>query len=154
MPPFADLLQELVRADDGAGAFRDGLTDRQARTSGGGRFQEAADFRLGFDQLFNALPERGVVAAGCIQIRRPVLGVLGPGLVENGFDVRWLDGHAALRERLALQVTMREMPRARLTRRRICSWRSERLDGPVAPGTRAFPSTSSSCSCRRNSLIT
>ena len=61
---FADLLQELVRTDDGAGAFADEIIDRGAAPhlrrlsakrrgkSGRGRLQKIAGAGAGFEQGF------------------------------------------------------------------------------------------------------
>ena len=50
---FADLLQELVGADDGAGPLGNGLIDRGADFGSRG-FQEAPDFLLSLKQSFHA----------------------------------------------------------------------------------------------------
>ena len=74
--PLADLLQQLVRADDRAGAFhRLGLAESQGRARGG-RVQEAAHSGLGVEQPLDPPPQLQVRRADLIEVGGPGLGRL------------------------------------------------------------------------------
>src|SRR5207302_8565551 len=90
---FADLLQQLVRADNYAGSFPDRLLDGGDRAGGRGRFQEATDLRLGAEELLDALAYFGIIAADLVQVGCPVWGRLLPGRKENGFKINGVFGH-------------------------------------------------------------
>ena len=65
---FADLLQKLVRTDDGAGDLgRLRLRDRGVPPSSD-TLEEAADFGLSLQQAFHAAAELRVAATGLIEI--------------------------------------------------------------------------------------
>src|SRR5205814_882349 len=80
---FADLLQQLVRADDRAGCFgcrldsadrcRLAWTRLPARGSWSGKriLQQAARLVEGLQQLVQALTQRGIAAALSVEPRRP-----------------------------------------------------------------------------------
>ena len=78
--PFADLLQQLVRADDRAGSFGQGRLG-EARLVGGRRedgvFQDVAGVKVGPEQTLHFAAQGGIVAASV----RKVAGSFG-GRVE------------------------------------------------------------------------
>ena len=74
--PFADLLQQLVRADDRAGAFhRLGRRESHGRPRGG-RVQEATHLGLGFEQPLDPPAQVRVRATNVVEISGPGLGRL------------------------------------------------------------------------------
>jgi hypothetical protein len=81
-------------ADDGAGALADRVIDRRDRW-GGGRFEETAEVCLCVEELLDALPQRGVLAAHLVQVAGPVLWCLLSSREENGFDAESFAGHGA-----------------------------------------------------------
>ena len=80
---FADLLQELVRADDRAGAFADGDCGRlfpghgregSRGPQGSGRpVQETAGFAVNLEKLPHLLLQLGIPAAGFADVAVPLL---------------------------------------------------------------------------------
>ncbi len=70
---FADLLEQLVRADDRAGLFRERRGG--CRRLGGRSVQDAARGVVGGQEGLDALPQRVVAAAGALQVGR----AFGPG---------------------------------------------------------------------------
>jgi hypothetical protein len=66
---FADLLQELVRADDRAGTFRDRLISGDSRL-----VEQAAGTSVGGQQGFDLRSQGRVLTAGSVQEGRPLRG--------------------------------------------------------------------------------
>jgi len=86
---LADLLQELVRPDDCAGALGDRRIDRGDRgcgRAGNRRLHEAVRIIMGFEENFHALPKRIIVAAGFADLGRPLRGV---ALFQSGHEDRF-----------------------------------------------------------------
>src|SRR5439155_15699435 len=82
---LADLFQQLVRADDGAGPLAGRLIQRHGQR-GRGPAQEAARPDVGPQQRFDRGAQGRVAAARLVQVRRPLLGGrAGQGLVEEFF---------------------------------------------------------------------
>src|SRR5262249_605258 len=77
---FADLLQELVRADDGAGAFGDGLI------GGDASLKKAVLVAMGTQQTLDSLSKFGLVRTYLVQ-KRKLLGArrLFQGTVKQFF---------------------------------------------------------------------
>ena len=92
-PAFADLLQELVSPDRGAGTFADGDERVQGHVRGR-RLENVARGGVGGEERLDTRPQLGVVAAGVGKERR------APGrrrlqrFREDRFDTRRFDGHA------------------------------------------------------------
>ncbi len=70
--PFADLLQQLVRADDRAGAFAKRRVDRRIQ-SGGRHLQKAASAAMDLKQISHLSLQVGIPAAGVGNIAVPLL---------------------------------------------------------------------------------
>ena len=91
---FADLLQELVGADQGAGLFGDELVD--GRSSSRGRFfQKVARLGICLQQPLDAIPQLNVVSTGSAKVR--VTFGFGPrlqSLKEDLVDSRSLIDHS------------------------------------------------------------
>jgi hypothetical protein len=86
--PLADLLEELVRADVRAGHLGRGLLSERAALAGRGSFQETLDFGISGQQLLQPHPELLVVAAGLIEVLRPIFKRFdGQGSRENDFGL-------------------------------------------------------------------
>ncbi len=60
MPPLADLLQQLVRTNDGAWAFRERLVIDGRAWPSGAMFEDAAGMPVGGEQLLDALAQGGI----------------------------------------------------------------------------------------------
>ena len=94
--PFADLLQELVGANDRAGTFLDArLKDGAAGIRGRfavavvsrGRLQKAAGLLVRREQDLQSLPQRGVAGAGFVKKRSPLVRRFLARQVEKRFFV-------------------------------------------------------------------
>ena len=87
-PAFADLLQNLVMPDDGAGAFgQRSFADDGLHFSSRLDLEKAARGFMRADQLFDALTQFDVVPAGALEKCGPVRGRLDfNGLIENPLD--------------------------------------------------------------------
>ena len=89
---FADLLEQLVAADAVAGLFggRDGQGDGWPGNRRGGRQKIGLAF-MGLEQRADAPAQFGVVAAGLIQIRLPLLRrQLQGGFKHRHFALMWI----------------------------------------------------------------
>ena len=94
--PFADLLQQLVGADHGAGAFgrrRGVVRDGRGRA---GCLEEVPRPDVGAEQRLDLPAERGIAAARPVQVGRP----LGRGndldrLAEDGLVAQELHRHGS-----------------------------------------------------------
>ena len=71
--PFADLLQELVRADHACRAVRRRLVERFA--AGGRHVQKAAELLVFGQQRFDASAQSGVASAGLVEKGGPLGGI-------------------------------------------------------------------------------
>ena len=92
---FANLLKQLVRADDRARAFQQGLVD--GRTAGNRRlFQKTPRPEMIHDQFFDVAPEFRIVAASLIQKGGALCGGKVQRLVKKLTNVLIaFGGHAA-----------------------------------------------------------
>jgi hypothetical protein len=79
---FADLLQELVATNDGAGAFRERRLVRPEARAEGRRIEKLAGLLVGQQKRFDLATQLGVIAARVIQIRSP----LHPGSAVERFE--------------------------------------------------------------------
>src|SRR5439155_21785658 len=86
---FAELLQELVRADDRAGALADRLIDGGSRGAAWG-FEKAAQLPLQFQQALDVGSQSRIARAGFIQVGR------ASGWISDGQcgmkDLTWAHG--------------------------------------------------------------
>src|SRR5262245_59143215 len=91
---FADLFDELVRADDGTGGFRRRLVDRGDAADWRWRLQEAGLLFVGAQQDVNALAQAGIGPAGLLEVfRSGVRRTDLPGDVEDRFFIEHFAGH-------------------------------------------------------------
>ena len=115
--PLADLLHQLVGADDRAGPLHDEFVDGCTGLGGRGHV-EALLAAVGPEKFLDPLPQRGVLAAGLVQVRRPLLGrVALDGGEEDRLDPGDVADHDHLR-RNRLRRSMRRTRPAILTRRK------------------------------------
>src|SRR5262249_40690834 len=72
---FADLLQELVRADEAAGLFLKGMMDRRFQL-GRRTLEKTVGRFVGLEQPFDPLPQGRVVRARLVEIGGPLGGIV------------------------------------------------------------------------------
>ncbi len=75
MPPFADLLQELVGADDRADAFPGRLVEGRFLQGRRRPIKETAELFLRGEQLIEMLAKLRLLATCLVQVRCPLGGV-------------------------------------------------------------------------------
>jgi hypothetical protein len=74
--PLADLLHELVRADDSTGAFGDDRFIDGSEQAMGGALHEVPRLLMGFEESLDLRAQSRVGSAGEIEIRRPLFAVI------------------------------------------------------------------------------
>ncbi len=96
MPPFADLLQELVAADEVAGLFGDGEDDGGDQ-AGRRRVERTSGFLMGCQKLFDPFQQVGTTGTSRFdkRIAFPRCGFFQGGQ-EDGLFVSGLLGHHCL----------------------------------------------------------
>ena len=93
---FADLLQELVRADNRAGAFSNGIV-HGCNEAGNSPVERSLRFRVATEESLHSPPQLVLIPAGRVQIGRPLVGHIdGKRRVENGFFFGECLGHGSL----------------------------------------------------------
>ena len=115
---FADLLQQLVAADGGAGAFG----QRGQVEGGGGLLEKLLGFRIGFQQFSDLCSESLVPRTGVVEVRGTLVGQLNfQGCPENGVRLLRLVGHGAIPEVMLYLEKRKRRARASRNREKIYS---------------------------------
>src|SRR5262249_3801047 len=92
---LANRLEQLVRADDAAGAFAPGIVDRASGLPGTTAVN-AALLLVGVQEFINACPQLGVTAAGFLHERGPLVGWALDGSQEHRTGVVFDCAHGVL----------------------------------------------------------
>ena len=119
---LADLLEQLVRADDGTRSIKGGAIGREHAL--GSRFAEAAGFLVGEQEFPDAAPQHLVGAARLVQIDGPLVRRQFEGREENLLHAAWVCAHRSPHQ------SSRSLLRSSLHR---SPGRSGRFLGPCTP---------------------